>query len=274
MVYSTPDTNMSHRTSTEHALIYATRTAFNRQSAIIFTATGYALAPVSVLLHCIPVKTAKRLSNALLSNQIVDVYARDSSTLNDLWAELRHLTLRLVHRPYRTLCTTDARIAYVFNCRNISESVSNLLDGFEPPKKRTDSDFGIGLSAMSAFIVLHIGGHVQDDAAARSILRRKFQEAVRHEKDRSCIRFQTVQRLDPVASVTTPFGNETFFGALNKGSIANVFGRNDCLFVVSQPLAAGCDGGIVYNKRLYVEMFQHDHWLLKRNEFVMFSFSQ
>lgn len=109
---------------------------------------------------------------------------------------------------------------------------------------------------MSAFVVLHIVDHPERDstaAAADDNLRRRFEEAARHEKDMNCIRFRSVRRLDRIATVTTPFGNEVFFGALNEGSVANVFGRNDCVFVASQHLAAGCEGGAVYNARLCVQ---------------------
>lgn len=226
----------------DHAIVYATNTPLNRKSAVTFVG-AYALVPASVLIGCHPAKTGKRLARWLLTGKFVDVH--DSSP--NAWPELRSLGLRIVHRVGRDIQTSEARIRYVFNCMRISESINSLLDGFQPVVT-DDADIGSGYGleqcALSAFVVLHFG-----DSNSLSVPHLLESHA---DTVRKVINFSPVRRLDRIAAVTTPFTNEIFFKSVNLGSVSNVFGIDDCLFVASPALVAGCDGGAVFNERMYV----------------------
>lgn len=252
----------------DHAIAYDTSTPHNRRSA--FTLAGrHALVPASVLFGgSLTAQTGKRLAASLLSGHFVDTHAG-----GDAWSELRSLKLRLVQKSAGGLYSTDASVRYVFNCANIADAVIGLLDGFEPTtaaaaysrgfNQSTTSAFGMGQCELSAFVVLDMQ---QEAGGIDHSLERMLESMIRREKDAHTVHIRQVQRLDRVASVTTPFTNEVFFESINMGSVANVFGTNDCLFVVSQALVAGCDGGAVYNERLYVSFSNRFCFLLNTHD--------
>lgn len=236
---------------TDHAIVYATGTPQNRRSAVTL-AGGHAIVPASVLpAGVLTAKVGKRLTAALLNGLLVD--ARDNS-----WLALRALTMRVVQKSAGVLCNTEAIVRFVFNCGNITDSIVGLLDGFEPGaadwrcsnKSSPRGEFTLGQCELSAFVVLEM---LRPSEVADQSLERMFETLASREKSSRVLPMRPVQILDRVASVTTPFTNEVFFKSIHMGSVANVFGTNDCLFVVSQALVAGCDGGAVYNERLYVD---------------------
>lgn len=56
--------------------------------------------------------------------------------------------------------------------------------------------------------------------------------------------------LDEVVTVSTPFGDESFFNTLNVGHISNIFGDHECLLLLDTHLSSGCQGGAVYNRNM------------------------
>lgn len=238
------------RPRTDHAIVHVSQTPHNRRWAVTFD-DSHALVPLSVLLGSLTAKTDKRLAAALLTGQFVNV----QNTSPD-WRELQELRLCLVHKSKHILQTVDARIRYVFNCANIANAVNQFLDGFEPmigsdlkENNQQVSTIGLEQCALSAFVLLELN---ENDASMKRALPDLIRALISKDSTTNAIHYRAIQRLDRVATVTTPFSNEVFFRSINVGSVANVFGHNDCLFVASQTLVSGCDGGAVYNERLYV----------------------
>lgn len=229
---------------TDHAIVYTTKTPLNRKSAVTFVG-AFALVPASVLIGSLSAKIGKRLARWMITGKFVDVLVSEQHD----WPELRSLELRIVHRIGRDIRTSEARVRYVFNCMNIFDSVNSLLDGLQPAitdDANVGPDVGYGLEqcSLSAFVVLHFGESI---AASVPSLLESHADTVR-----KVVNFWPIRRLDRIAAVTTPFTNEIFFKSINLGSVSNVFGTDDCLFVVSPALVAGCNGGAIFNERLYV----------------------
>ena len=52
---------------------------------------------------------------------------------------------------------------------------------------------------------------------------------------------------DPVAVISTPFKNLTLFNTYSQGVISNVFGENNCVFLIDVKLSIGCEGSPVFS---------------------------
>lgn len=61
------------------------------------------------------------------------------------------------------------------------------------------------------------------------------------------IKPKKINRFDEVASISTPFGHESFFGTTSFGRISNLLGENDAVGVVTIPLVPEIEGSGIYS---------------------------
>lgn len=238
----------------DHCIAYAQRSWHNRKSAVIFQNT-FILAPASIIFGCLSTKAIRKVSRHLATFTLLDATNDGNAAANDsqVTKELRSLRFRIVHKRNPELIATDAELCYLFNCRGVSQSVDNLLDNFEPllvERKKEETAADLSPFLMSSFVILRL---VDRRAVNNEELVDVLSQVSRQEDSRSVervFRFDVVRKLDDVAIVSTPFTNEVFFGTVNVGKVANIFGINDCLFVASAALVGGCEGGAVFNRRM------------------------
>lgn len=240
---------------TDHGIIYANADPSNRKSSIIFH-NKFILAPGTILTKITSTKVRKNIHSHLLTHKLID------SSANSKWKEIRNETYSVIHEDKRKqLQKSSATIAFIFNCKNISESIDSLLDGFQPDLNdgsithSHDYDDNLAKVLISCFVILKLGsdtsaaeipyhivnwiGSVTTAATAVPINNR--------QNEHSTLAFRRINKLDKIASVSTPFANESFFKTINIGHIANIFGIQNCLLIATVPLVYGCEGGGVYN---------------------------
>lgn len=221
--------------TTKHCLIYSICSSYHRQSAIIFDGK-YILAPGSVIKdiftkeHCAPA-VRKKLDNF----QIVDC-SKDQQ-----FQSISANGFTIIHKNsspfgrHEILEKSEATILYIFNCQNIATALKHTLNGFKLNGNEMD-ELSLEDYLSSCFVILKISN---------------FNESSRNNNSTAdidiSIHNEKVAKLDKVYSETTPFGNESFFGTTNLGTVANILPPNDCLMIVSMPLVNGCEGGALYN---------------------------
>lgn len=236
---------------TDPCIAFPLKNSYNRKSAIIFQ-NSFILAPAVIIYGCLSSKAIKVVSRHLATFTNINATSTESNVkYSETIKELRSLRFQIVHKRNNKLITSDAEFCYLFNCRSVSESVDNLLDNFEPllVEKKQDEHNNADLSTflMSSFVVLSFADQriYQELTDVFTQVSRKDSKSVER-----LLRIDEVRKLDDLAIVSTPFTNEVFFGNLNVGKVANVFGIDDCLVVASPPLVGGCEGGAVYNRNM------------------------
>lgn len=120
----------------------------------------------------------------------------------------------------------------VHNVPAISETISKLFVKFRnvnKPKKGTDHlDDDLFKLLISSFVIF---GTRPDEMF----------------KDLSLP--SSINKLDEIVSISTPFGFENFFNTINRGIVTNLFGDTRALFTISQTLSVGSEGCGVYNTK-------------------------
>lgn len=263
---------------TSHGLIYTEKDIINKKSAIIFH-DKYILVPATILISIIneydefkELGIKSSLIDALNTNQIIDV-------CNDMDFEiLKIIKFYIVHEiaTNKSLFKSSANLLYIFNCINISQAINNVLLGFshthfshQLTTSKTNTlvqrNENFNKLMISSFLLLKFHDCknvdlIDDVINAFGIHLLKEEETwnmvTSIQEKEVVMRPNHINKLEPVASITTPFGNECFFKTINIGRISNIYGNNNCLMSVSMPLVWGCEGGGIYNiKRFSLFIF-------------------
>lgn len=214
--------------NTSHALIHPQSDATNKKSAIILT--KHIFSTGTILINLIErSKSQKNIENHLTNNKVIN--AKD-----DEWIDLQKEVFIVIAEHKNDLVRRKARLKYLFNSRNIYESIKDILVGFRSYKVPFDQ-IELHQLLVSSFVILEFC----DDNSVQST---EELINVMTEDTRSS---ESLNKLDTVITVTTPFAHESFFNTVNTSKIANIFGLNNCLLIISAPLVYGCEGGGVYD---------------------------
>ncbi|KAJ6644562.1 Peroxisomal leader peptide-processing protease [Pseudolycoriella hygida] len=218
--------------NTSPALIYPNSDATNKKSAII--CDEYVLTSGTILVNVIQRnKLQSNVETHLLNRKVI-------SGEENQWTKLKDETFSVIHQKDNNLQRRKARLKYLFNSKNIYESVKDILAGFRSYKVPFNQ-IELHQLLVSSFVILQFC----DESSLQS-------------NDKSLMTLMTesanvarnLKKLDTVICVTTPFAHESFFNTVNAAKVANIFGHNNCLSIISAPLVYGCEGGGVYdNKR-------------------------
>lgn len=254
------------QTNCYHGIVFAENEPSCRKSCLV-CANLYCLAPATVLINSFDEfansvnVNSKKLLKDLKLNRLID------TNTNPTYRPLQSHNFKIIHADNDgTLYESSASIVNIFSSRNIWNSFNDILRGFVA-KSTTPSSPSSPLSPspestannelhkilLSSFIVLRIKRSTDaDNQPFVGDPNEIFSEIVRClsvNGNENVIRMNSVNKLECIESVTTPFGNECFLNTINVGRIANIFGDNKCLMVASMPLVNGCEGGAVYNGR-------------------------
>lgn len=238
-----------------HGIVYGKSEPLARKSCVIFNGQ-YCLAPASVLLNTFQdmrteIKTQANhdIERDLKINRIVD------SQTGSRYNCLTKYNFKVIHEHNDVLYESDAKIAYIFKCRNIWNSFNDILRNFVDRSNNIENNDLLKL-LLSSFIIFRLKLSDQNDLGGnhfpltifKAISNSIVHKDQRQEEQSNVLRMNVVHKLENIESISTPFGNECFLNTINVGRIANIFGDNKCLMVASMPLVNGCEGGAVYNK--------------------------
>lgn len=215
--------------NTNHALIHPEFDATNKKSAIIFE--KHIFTSGTILINLIQGKQLQdSIEKRLTNNEVID--AKDSECI-----DLRNEAFVVIHECENDLVRRKARLKYLFNSRNIYESIKDILAGFRSYKVPFDQ-IELHQLLVSSFVILEFCDDNSRQSTEESLINAMTVDTKSNE---------SVNKLDTVVTVTTPFAHESFFKTVNVSRVANIFGLNNCLLIVSAPLVYGCEGGGVYD---------------------------
>lgn len=219
----------------KHGIVYPTSEPTHRKSAIILD-ENHILAPGAILYDAFKTDRAiwKILQPSLLLYKIIDV----STAANVNTLQTAQFNVILKNR--KLLEKFDARILFIFNSNSVSDSINTVMNGFKLIDSQISSTYDkheqhidIMPMLLSSFVILKLQ-HTHGFASEIS--------------KNLIIGMERFSKLDKITCISAPFGNESFLGTVNTGTISNIIGQNNCLFVASMPLVFGCEGAPVYNQ--------------------------
>lgn len=215
--------------NTSHAVIYPKYDAQNKKSSIVYG--DYILSTATILTRLIErKKLRKSVVNRLVTDKIVTIKDKE-------WTSLQSEIFLVILEHEHSLVQRQARLKYIFNSNTIFESIKDILSGFRSYKVPFDQiDFHQLL--VSSFVILEFCGSKSNQSSDQSLI-----DVMNADADLN----EPINKLDMVVCQTTPFAHESFFKTVNTSRVANIFGVNRCLLIVSAPLVYGCEGGGVYD---------------------------
>ncbi len=215
--------------NTSHALLYPQSDATNKKSSIVFS--EHIISTGTILMNLVQGKKIQKNVEKYLQNNKIILAA------DNLWMDLRDEIFMVIHENETDLVRRRARLKYIFNSQSIYESIKDILTGFRSYKVPFDEiDFHQLL--VSSFVILEFCDNKSIKRTEDSLI-----DAMTDDANSS----ESLNKLDTVISVTTPFAHESFFKTVNVSKVANIFGSNNSMLIISAPLVYGCEGGGVYN---------------------------
>lgn len=210
--------------NTNHALIYPETDATNKKSSIMYK--EYIVSSGTILINLIQ---RKNIESHLMNNKII--------IADDQWMDLKREIFIVIHTNENDLIRRKARLKYLFNSPDIHESINDILTGFRSYKVPFDQ-IGMHQLLVSSFVILEFCDENSFQSGDASLI-----NVMTEDKNTN----ESINKLDTVICVTTPFAHESFFETVNVSKVANIFGINNCLLIISAPLVYGCEGGGVYD---------------------------
>ncbi|XP_052859803.1 peroxisomal leader peptide-processing protease [Anopheles cruzii] len=239
---------MKISTVPNHGTIFYT-TGGHKASAV-FLSDGIVI--TSALLLTDNVSVAKRITDAVKKTPIVELCKID---------QVNRLDFRIVRKHQNQLEERTARALYIVHSPRVKACLEQVLSGLQivlNGDTKMLHEFG---SLYSSFIVLSANGsEVSPWHSIQSLL-----NCASHASD------EPLKLLDKVVTVSTPFGNESFFNTVHIGHVCNVFGDNDCMLLLDVPLSMGCEGGAVYDSKMKLRGFLIGSTFMYRNDNVTLS---
>lgn len=215
--------------NTNHAVIYPEYDVTNRKSAIVYN--EFIFSSGTILINLIQnKKLQKNIENHLKSNKIIITDDKE-------WIELKNETFTTILEDNLDLVRRKARLKYLFTSQNIYKSVNDILVGFRSYKIPFD-EIELHQLLVSSFVILEFCDDNSYPSTKKTLITLMTEEIRRNER---------INKLDTVTTATTPFAHESFFKTINVSKVANIFGFNNCLLIISAPLVYGCEGGGVYD---------------------------
>ncbi|KAG4066930.1 hypothetical protein HA402_007678 [Bradysia odoriphaga] len=214
--------------NTSHALIYPKSDAANKKSSIVYG--NYILGAGTILTKLVEEKKLKKnIENRLMTNKVITVKDEE-------WMSLKSEIFIVILKNKNDLVRRQARLKYIFNSNTIFESIKDILSGFRSYKVPFDQ-IGFHQLLVSSFVILEFCDNKSNQNDDESLI-----DVMNADADS----MESLNKLDTVICVTTPFAHESFFNTVNVSKVANIFGLNKCMLIISAPLVYGCEGGGVY----------------------------
>lgn len=215
--------------NTSHAVIYPKSDVTNKKSSIAYG--NHILSTGTILTRLIEGKKLKKhMENRLLTNKVINVNDEE-------WISMQSEIFIAVLETENGLVRRQARLKYIFNSSTIFESIKDILSGFRSYKVPFD-EIHFNQLLVSSFVILEFCENKSNPNTEESLI-----DAMNADADLN----ESLNKLDTAISVTTPFAHESFFKTVNVSKVANIFGLNKCLVIISAPLVYGCEGGGVYD---------------------------
>lgn len=227
--------NYTNSVTSHHCVVYPNLDSFCKLSGVIFN-ENLILSTAATLAVPFEGKEYTTILNTLKNYDIVDCAKPEfGSLMNSIsYSILYNNTDKnnsdstIINNNSESLHLTKAKVIYIFNSKNIAKQLHNILRDFSDSKPTNEKT--IKRILMTSFVLLKFEDKSFDVNVLKQYKNNKFGK-----------------RTKSVYTLTTPFGNNSFFNTQNYGIVSNILGENDCLAILSNSLVHGCQGGGVYD---------------------------
>uniref|UniRef100_A0A182NLW8 Peroxisomal leader peptide-processing protease n=1 Tax=Anopheles dirus TaxID=7168 RepID=A0A182NLW8_9DIPT len=171
---------------------------------------------------------------------------------------ISQLDFRVVRKQNDVLHEQAARALHLVHSRRVNDCLEKLLDGLHACLNGEVKPIRAYTALYASIIILSTNTSKfapRDWDQIKTVLDRLNPESS-----------DPPRLLDQVITVSTPFGNESFFNTLNVGHVSNMFGEHDCVLLLDTHLTFGCHGGAVYNRNMRIQGFLMGSTFVYRNE--------
>ncbi|XP_049295761.1 uncharacterized protein LOC125770345 [Anopheles funestus] len=237
-------------TIAKHGTIFCT-SGTHKASAIFLDKE---LVITSGLILCDNECCVEQLNNAVKHSPVVEV---------DKCAELKdfaQLDFRVVCMHENVLREQPARAYQIVYSRRVKECLETMLEGLHVCINGDMKPIRSYATLFASIVILSTN-------LSKRIARDHIKALLERLQPSSS---QGVQLLDKVVTVSTPFGDESFFNTLHVGHVSNIFGEQDCVLLLDTHLSSGCQGGAVYNCQMKMLGILIGATFMYRNENVSF----
>ncbi|XP_053663944.1 uncharacterized protein LOC128713107 [Anopheles marshallii] len=234
----------------KHGTIFCT-TGSHKASAIF---VGNELVITSGLILSDNERYVEELSKAVKHSPVVEV--SKSTELKDIF----HLDFRVVCRHENVLREQPARAYQIVYSRRVKECMETMLEGLQVSINGDMKPIRLYAMLFASIIIL-----------STNLTKRVAWDQVKGVLERlQPSSSERANLLDKVVTVSTPFGDESFFNTLHVGHVSNIFGEQDCVLLLDTHLSSGCQGGAVYNYQMKMQGILIGATFMYRNENVCF----
>ncbi|XP_040157606.1 uncharacterized protein LOC120897061 [Anopheles arabiensis] len=199
--------------------------------------------------------------NESLNQTVAD--ATKNSSIVELGTELKEifdLDFRVVRKQENVLQQQAARAYHIVHSHRVRECMETVLEGLHVC-------IGGDMKPVRLYAPLYASIVILSTNLAKCVSWNHIKTVI----DRLRPTGSTGPKLlDEVVTVSTPFGDESFFNTLNVGHISNIFGDHECLMLLDTHLSSGCQGGAVYNRNMKLQGILIGSTFTHRNENVSF----
>uniref|UniRef100_A0A182NZQ9 Peroxisomal leader peptide-processing protease n=1 Tax=Anopheles epiroticus TaxID=199890 RepID=A0A182NZQ9_9DIPT len=196
----------------------------------------------------------QKLTVATKHNPFVEL---DKST--DL-KQIFELDFRVVRKHENVLRQQSARAYHIVHSQRVEECMETMLGGLHVCINGDTKPVRLYAPLYATILILSTN-------ISRCVSWNQFKTVINRLKPDSS---KGPKLLDEVLTVSTPFGDESFFNTFNIGHISNIFGEHECLLLLDTHLSSGCQGGAVYNHNMKLQGILIGSTFMYRNENVSF----
>ncbi|XP_050074499.1 uncharacterized protein LOC126562119 [Anopheles maculipalpis] len=197
---------------------------------------------------------AETLNNAVKNSPIVE--CNKSGELRQIF----ELDFRIVCKHDNVLQERAARACYLVHSRRVKECMEKMLEGLHVCINGDLKPVRLYASLFASIFIMTTNLSEPISLDQIKVVFESLQSPGR----------EMLKLLDKVVTVSTPFGDESFFNTFHVGHVSNIFGEQDCLLLLDTHLSSGCQGGAVYSSNRKIQGILIGSTFVYRNENVSF----
>uniref|UniRef100_A0A182KB85 Peroxisomal leader peptide-processing protease n=1 Tax=Anopheles christyi TaxID=43041 RepID=A0A182KB85_9DIPT len=185
------------------------------------------------------------------------------STIIELGTELKEiydLDFRVVRKHDSALQQQAARAYHIVHSHRVQECMERMLEGLH-------MSINGDMRPVRSYAPLYASIVILSTNVEKYVTWNEIKRVIDKLRPACC---EGPKLLDDVVTVSTPYGDESFFNTLNVGHISNSFGEHECLLLLDTHLSSGCQGGAVYNRNMKLQGILIGSKFMYRNENVSF----
>uniref|UniRef100_A0A182YSL4 Peroxisomal leader peptide-processing protease n=1 Tax=Anopheles stephensi TaxID=30069 RepID=A0A182YSL4_ANOST len=196
----------------------------------------------------------EKLHNALQKSPIVECVKTGELR------QISELDFRIVQKHDSVLRERAARACYVVHSRRVKECMETMLEGLQVCINGDTKPVRSYASLFASIVILstNLSKHVSWEQV--KVVFERLQPPSGG----------MLKLLDNVVTVSTPFGDESFFNTCHVGHVSNMIGEHGCVLLLDTYLSSGCQGGAVYSSHRTIQGILIGASFMYRSENVSF----